>query len=149
MKNNSHIVSDFESPDSATDVYSIKRFNQMDRALVEVSKRLKYLEDGGRLVERSGEIKEEYSNYGVLKSLITASLAASEAANVITHRKQINYVSVYTVEKCIAIAIALVCSTSLLAWVVTEVPIINPFAALLGLTSSPFFYWMAKVLENK
>lgn len=142
MKIDPHIVRDFDSPNSETDVYTLTRINELD-------KRLQVLEDSGRVVKRSAEIKEEYSNYGVLKSLLMASEATGNVVNMATHRNKINYVSVYTVEKCVAISIALICSTSLVAWVVTEVPIINPFAALLGLTSSPFFYWMAKVSEKR
>ncbi len=39
----------------------------------------------------------------------------------------------------------ILCLASLVGWIATAVPIVNPFVALLGLVASPFFYWMGRL----
>lgn len=58
-------------------------------------------------------------------------------------------VPLYSILESGSIVFAILCLLSLSIWLSQNIPLINPFIAILGLIASPFFYWMGRVLRKK
>lgn len=74
-----------------------------------------------------------------------ASLAPGRDASVQTP----SGVPVYLILQLGAVFLAVICVAALVGWIATSVPLVNPFAATLGIIASPFFFWMGRIARKK
>lgn len=58
-------------------------------------------------------------------------------------------VPLYIILKVGAALVGFLCIASLATWLLSNVSLVNPFVALLGLIATPFFYWMGYIEKNK
>lgn len=47
-----------------------------------------------------------------------------------------------------SIFVGFICLAGLLTWLISDIILVNPFAAILGLIASPFFFVMGKIAKN-
>ena len=58
-------------------------------------------------------------------------------------------VPLYVILKVGATLVGFICIASLATWLLSNVSLVNPFVALLGLIATPFFYWMGYIEKIK
>lgn len=89
-----------------------------------------------------GTLKEEVGD--VVVSVPTIAVRAAQFKNEDTAQ-----VPLYAVLKLGSVLTGFICIASISIWLLTDVSLVHPFVALLGLIATPFFYLMGHIEKNK
>ena len=127
----------FKQSNSSIDASILSRFNEHDQYFEHLDERM-------RKLEKNDSKKSETLDISELNSLerVIDKYFKKEKDDIDT-----KLVSFYAVQRVLSLSVGLVSILALASWIITEVPVLNPFVATMALAFSPFMYWMSKIKE--